>query len=181
MKDHYLNVPGWFNCPNLYLEAIQRYDDAHFVEVGSWKGRSASFMAENIKASGKSIRFDCVDTWLGTVNESHHMLDPDVVAGKLLEVFHKNLSPFVGYYNAVQAESLKAAQKYDDQSLDFVYIDASHLYADVKNDIEAWLPKVKKGGIISGDDYNSAEVARAVREMLPQHVKHNRYTWVCYL
>ena len=39
---------------------------AHFVEIGSYKGRSSSYMAVEIVNSGKSITFDCVDTWKGS-------------------------------------------------------------------------------------------------------------------
>ena len=42
---------------------------------------------------------------------------------------------------------------YENNSLDFVLIDASHKYIDVKEDIISWLPKVKKGGYLIGDDY----------------------------
>jgi hypothetical protein len=45
-----------------------------------------------------------------------------------------------------------------------VYIDAIHLYDYVKRDIALWLPKLREGGIISGDDYNMEEVRRAVDE-----------------
>ena len=40
----------------------------------------------------------------------------------------------------------EAAEKFEDESFDLVYIDASHWYKDVVKDIELWLPKVKKGG-----------------------------------
>jgi len=38
--------------------------------------------------------------------------------------------------------------------LDFVFIDANHMYEPVKEDIEAWYPLIRKDGIISGHDYN---------------------------
>ncbi len=60
--------------------------------------------------------------------------------------------------------SEEAAGSVPDGSLDMVYIDAIHLYEHVKHDIELWLPKLRKGGIISGDDYNIDEVRRAVDE-----------------
>lgn len=41
-----------------------------------------------------------------------------------------------------------------DEYLDLVYIDASHRYEDVINDIKTWLPKIKKGGYLSGHDYH---------------------------
>ena len=48
-------------------------DNSHFVEIGSWKGRSASYMAVEIFNSRKNIKFDCVDTWCGSVEH----LDPN--------------------------------------------------------------------------------------------------------
>ncbi len=38
-------------------------------------------------------------------------------------------------------------------NLDFVYIDGSHLYEDVKKDIELYYPKLKEGGLLAGDDF----------------------------
>jgi len=42
-----------------------------------------------------------------------------------------------------------------DESLDCVYIDCCHEYGCVKNDLKAWFPKVKKGGIVAGHDINN--------------------------
>jgi len=42
---------------------------------------------------------------------------------------------------------------FDDESLDFIYIDANHAYDYVKNDMEMWYPKLKKSGIFAGHDY----------------------------
>jgi len=49
--------------------------------------------------------------------------------------------------------SLEAVNKFANDFFDFVYIDANHEYKRVKEDIEAWYPKVKIGGIFSGHDY----------------------------
>jgi hypothetical protein len=49
--------------------------------------------------------------------------------------------------------STDAVEFFDDESLDFVYIDANHKYDFVKQDLELWYPKVRKGGVFSGHDY----------------------------
>lgn len=62
--------------------------------------------------------------------------------------------------------SLQVVKWIADGSLDFCFIDASHAYEDVKADILAWLPKIKKGGYLFCHDYGLFEgVTRAVDEI----------------
>lgn len=49
--------------------------------------------------------------------------------------------------------SLEAANKCEDNYFDFIYIDGNHKYEHCKNDLNAWWPKVKIGGILAGHDY----------------------------
>ena len=149
----------------------------HFVEVGTWKGCSAAFMAVEIINSEKNIKFDCVDTWLGSGNEGGHDQDEDVKSGKLYEKFIESMKPVEGHYNPVRLSSLDAAKLYEDASLDFVFIDAAHDYDNVKADILAWLPKVRPGGAIAGHDFNHAPdengvdygPGKAVRELFTDY------------
>ena len=55
----------------------------------------------------------------------------------------------------MKKSSVEAAPELEDGSLDFVFIDANHSYDAVKNDIIAWAPKVRSGGVLCGHDYNS--------------------------
>ena len=65
--------------------------------------------------------------------------------------------------------SIQASSRYEDRSLDFVFIDGSHLYEAVKADIQAWLPKVKFGGFIGGHDYgNSNEPLNGVQRVVDE-------------
>ena len=47
-------IPGWFDFAELYQGQVDRVNGAtaHFVEVGSWMGKSAVFMADAIRRSG---------------------------------------------------------------------------------------------------------------------------------
>lgn len=67
----------------------------------------------------------------------------------------------------MRMDSLRAARYVQRQSLDFVILDARHDYAAVRDDIEAWWPKVKKGGYLVGDDYTDhfPGVGKAVQEV----------------
>lgn len=62
--------------------------------------------------------------------------------------------------------SKDAAEIYGDSSVDGVYIDASHNFKDVLNDLQLWYPKVVSGGLISGHDWGYRGVAQAVIQFL---------------
>jgi len=49
--------------------------------------------------------------------------------------------------------SVAMAAEIADGSLDWVYIDGDHAYEAVVADIAAYVPKVRPGGVIAGDDY----------------------------
>lgn len=179
MDHFYETIEGWFNFSDVYQMAVDRYPSgAHFVEVGVWKGRSASFMAVEIINSNKNIRFDCVDNFMGS-NEEAHIIDPDIQNGKLRETFITNMKPVEGHYNIVEMNSVDAAKTYQDTSLDFVFLDASHEIEAVMNDIKAWYPKIKIGGTLAGDDYHWDTVSRAVNELLiNKTLMTNDYSWL---
>ena len=70
-----------------------------------------------------------------------------------------------------RSTSEAAAAALDDGSLDWVYIDGNHLYEFVRRDLDLYLPKVKRGGLLTGDDYGQAGwwedgVTRAVDELV---------------
>jgi predicted O-methyltransferase YrrM len=154
MEHFYQKVDSenWFGYEDLYSSMVNKFDtNSHFVEVGVWKGMSACFMAVEIINSGKDIKFDCVDTWdyVDTSNEiNQHQF------GELFNIFSKNIEPVKNNINIVKSLSWDGALNYEDNSLDFVFIDAGHDYESVKKDLNAWYPKVKNGGIIAGHDYH---------------------------
>ena len=72
--------------------------------------------------------------------------------------FKKNISLF-GCDNVVicRGDSIEVAKKWDQGPIDFLFIDASHDYESVLKDLRAWVPLVKPGGVICGDDWNREE------------------------
>ena len=72
----------------------------------------------------------------------------------------------------IKKMSYEAVIDFPDQSLDFNYIDASHLYKDVKQDLNDWLPKLKPHGLMCGHDYIESDtfgVIQAVDEFIEEH------------
>jgi cephalosporin hydroxylase len=174
--EHFYNTIGedWFTYQELYSNMVNYFpDNALFVEIGSWKGRSTSYMAVEIHNSEKNIKFDCVDTWNGSeehLDPNSYWFQPELVNDKnwLYRVFLENTKPVNHIINPIRTTSLEAAQYYEDRSIDFVFIDAAHDYENVKADLNAWYPKVKKGGFIGGHDYdlNWYGVVKGINEVL---------------
>lgn len=163
MKHFYQTVPGWAKFTRLYRRMVfNAQDGAHFVEVGSYLGRSAAFMAVEIINSQKHIIFDCVDAWADGGPDLQAQVA--VMQEPLKDQFLRNVAPVKHAINAIHKPSIEAAKDYEDGTLDFVMIDASHGYKDVVADIRAWLPKMKLGSVIAGDDFNWSGVKRAVHE-----------------
>ena len=160
----YQTITGWMDFEDYYAAIVAQATAGDiFVEVGTHKGRSLAFLAEQIIASGKQIEVIGVES------------DPDI-----FDVATENLRgvSFVRLWNCT---SLKAAQRFADDSLAFVFIDADHSYAAVRADIAAWLPNVRPGGILAGHDYSRhdwPECYRAVNDALGTRVQPvSRSSW----
>lgn len=164
MEHFHYKIPGWFTFPYLYSWMANNYKIGHFVEVGSYQGNSAAYMAVEIIKSGNQIKFDCIDIWNRDTMKGLHLKEPHKYPEDLVyTLFLKNIEPVKNYINPIRQDSSQAATLYPNKSLDFVFIDANHDYDSVLQDIQTWLPKIRPGGHIAGHDYASdVRVKKAV-------------------
>jgi predicted O-methyltransferase YrrM len=160
----YKSIQGWCSFTELYSEMVAKAEPgAIFVEIGCWKGKSAAFMAVEIINSGKAIKFFTVDHFKGSPN---HGDNPDVAAGRLEAIARANLKPVARGVEIISASSVEAAAQFEDGTVDFLFIDGTHDYDNVKADLLAWKPKLKPGAMVAGDDANWRGVKEAAREVI---------------
>lgn len=188
---HIEDLHGWMD--NAFSRIIQkkleqRDRDAPLlvVEVGSWKGRSCVTMAETIKGMGfTNFNIICIDTWLGAPEFWTWGLDDPTRGGSLNRVngypsvfltFTKNIKLW-GHHDVVAPFPLSSQQalevfKYYKLEPDLIYVDASHEYEAVKEDIKGWSSILKQNGVLMGDDYTEGwpGVLRAVNEFCTPEV-----------
>lgn len=115
---------------------------------GAEVGVESGAFSEVLLKKNPGLKLFCIDSWKfyeGYNNWSDERFEKDYKKAI------KRLKP----YNAVIIKkfSMDAVKDFDDNSLDFVYIDANHGFQYVVNDICEWTKKVKKGGIVAGHDY----------------------------
>lgn len=107
---------------------------------------------------------------LMAINPKHFILiDPFETGGELyasgLSSAYSNETQYWSVLNRFEKEiekgqvmvrrkySYEMASHYPDNYIDFVYLDGSHLYPDVKKDLEDWVIKLKYNGCMCGHDY----------------------------
>ena len=110
------------------------------AEIGVNKGEYGRILCE---AGLKMYGVDCWENYKGYKRIGTYKSHYDEAAAYL-----KGLD-----YTIIKKYSMDALSDFEDNSLDFVYIDSNHTLPYICMDIFGWERKVKRGGIISGHDY----------------------------
>ena len=138
------------------------------VELGVWRGE---FAEQNLQ-TWRGQMYVLVDVWAPSDcvngNRSHCVYGGNVSDGGVAErSFDKMVTGLRMQrggnkfknpdgslrWRMMQNTTLDAAREFADESLDWIYLDATHTYTEAKRDLDAWYPKVKLGGLVSGHDY----------------------------
>jgi len=180
MEHFYQNLKGWSTMEDQgellkeILKEINLKDKIKILELGVYQGRGTSLWNVELINVGVNYEYYAVDHFLGS---NEHSKEIDYYGITL-----NNLRPIIENVKIIKNDSLSESKNYDDEFFDIIYIDASHEYESVKKDILSWLPKVKIGGIICGDDYTPGwpGVIQAVNEIFENNVNKIGYQqwWV---
>lgn len=131
-------------------------DDPVIVEIGSYLGASTCFLATGARL--RDAKVYPVDTWTN-IGMSEGSRDT-------YEEFLSNIAPLKNWILPLRGSSTELARQFD-KGIDLLFVDGDHSYDGARADLEAWLPKVKDGGIVAFHDYSWAVgVRRAVRELV---------------
>lgn len=142
-------------CRNDLAIAAQRHFSrlGRAVEVGVYQG---NFSAYNIRYwQGE---YFAVDSWgyrPGPGDTDKNFGDKAINLANY-EIAAANLAPAGARAKQVRLQSLKAARTFANESFDWMYIDALHTYSGLLRDLQAWWPKLRPGGLLSGDDYGDS-------------------------
>ena len=117
------------------------------AEIGVYLGRGTAIFDEVFVSRGQNYKLIAVDHFEGSPEHKASNLVPSY------EAFKHNIAPISDRIKDHNCDSIAASKLFKQGEFDIVYIDAAHEYEPVLQDIKAWLPKVKKGGFICGDDY----------------------------
>lgn len=119
-----------------------------FVEIGTHSGVFSEYLLNNVTV--KPYRFICVDPYKA-YDEYEDSINNHNMENVLQEARNRT-SKYQDIVYFLRDESVGASRQFNNDSVDFIYIDGNHKYKYVMQDLEYWWPKLKKGGIIVGDD-----------------------------
>jgi len=135
------------NRIDLLKEIGLEFPNGKGAEIGTFKGEFAKEILQNWSGT-----LYMIDVWrplgeeyLDSSNHAAHSTSYSETMG--------NISGYEDRGVMIRATSEVAADMFDRESLDFVYIDANHAYDFIVQDIKLWYPKVKSGGYLCGHDY----------------------------
>lgn len=154
-------INNWFSAAQgEYIAALARRItplDMTCVEVGCWEGFSTHYIANAIYPQV----VHAVDTWRGNTDES--LNHPSVIEAKERDVyaqFTTNMQDLTNGNILPYRLDWRIAIGFIPKPLAFLHIDASHDYASVIAMLQSWYPYMTSGGIICGDDYQTASAQR---------------------
>lgn len=161
-------IGGWMYDDELLWLHEQAKDCSLVVEIGVWQGKSTTAIAMGLPSNGKLF---AIDSWRGSQEElssAHSIMQTTEGQRSVFLNAMSNLFEFISFgkvipicMNSVEAGQAIGALTYE---ADFVFIDGSHDYLNVKQDIATWLPMTHTNSLIAGHDFTWPGVEKAVRE-----------------
>ena len=167
--DHIPEVVGIYRSPGVFggipgqgmmaVELQWLYDRARemgsVLEVGSWKGRSTHALLSGCKGA-----VCAVDHWQGSPSE-RRTVHAEAATSDVYAEFMRNVGQFENLY-VLRMDSVSAADKVKDASVEMIFIDGDHSYEGCLADIRAWLPKATT--LLCGHDRGQEGVPQALKE-----------------
>lgn len=152
------------------------------AEIGIQRGRMTMKVLNRLSSIKK---YYAIDPWLWYpsykegVNERNQERWNQEVMDSYFKEFKQNIRPWKNKVEILRMFSNEAHKHIPDGSLDFCFIDGNHAYEFVKEDIQLYLPKVKKGGLLGGHDYGHVKggVEKAVNELFDDFFEGSNKTW----
>lgn len=130
------------------------------LEIGCAEGETTKHLLSNFP----SLKLYGIDPYQKYIDWNGYNLNEDHM-NRSFKLFEESIKKYKKRHILIQEYSDDVVSQFEDNSLDFIFIDGLHTYEQVLKDCRNYYSKVKSGGIFSGHDYRViSEVNRAVNE-----------------
>jgi len=161
------------------IELIEMYDCKIIAEIGVAQGRTMRTVLRNCK---NIEAYWAIDPWVISNEYYWNKFDQSHINSMYL-----NTAKYYPWFPALRIMKMKSVEaavifKKADYQFDLVFIDSCHEEDCIQEDIEAWYPLVKEGGIICGHDYGNKD-AEGIQIVVSHYFTGSDYevipnTWI---
>lgn len=151
---------------------IKKYNYTRGAELGVRRGDFTEYLCK----SNPNLHMIAVDLW-GT----HNVINENHEHERNFKLSMEKFEPYKDRITVIRKLTSEAAHDVTNNSLDFVFIDATHTEQALLQDIKDWLPKINKDGIISGHDYHvhwdNGNMKKCIDRVFPKKIVDE---WTCW-
>ena len=147
-------IDGWCSKTDgrLLYKLVLESDNKTIVELGTWKGKSAIYLAAALNKQNSGMLY-CVDRWIGDESKSYIQSTEGYSKDQLFNEFLFNVSSLASKIKPLRGDTIEINKLWPICSkIGLLHIDAGHKYEEVKRDFELWSTLVDINGIIVFDD-----------------------------
>lgn len=134
----------------LINQIVKKYNYTVGAELGVRRGEFSAFLMQE----NPNLHMSCIDLW----GDDPALNERDQPHESNYNTYRQNTASYkdrVTEYRMLLDEAAKSISEMSaPKSFDFIFIDATHTYNALKNDIEKWLPFIRSGGLLCGHDYH---------------------------
>jgi len=182
MKHYHQNIVGKFDQEKIYDYVINNTPGPSiFIEVGSWLGKSTSYLGVEIINSNKSIKLFTSENFEEDTKNDSKIFSKNKKIQRTFE--RRNNDVLIGSVcTTVIDDHVELCKPFHFEEIDFCFISSEYNSKEIENNIKLWWPKIKTGGIIAGDCYDKSEVSNNVSTYIGDHRLHTHNEsihWIC--
>lgn len=171
------HLPAYGMIP--YIKRLR--GDLLGVELGVLKGETSHEILDNCENVKKLYG---VDPYVAHFDGAANRTDEEM--SQYEAIMKKNLNKFADRFEHVKKSSHDCSDMFENESLDFIFIDSIQLIEHLSKELELWYPKLKKDGIFFGHDSMSESVVLALKNFrnnnkirIPiNHSKNQVWFWI---
>lgn len=147
------------------VELAEKLKPRIVIEVGVYSGG----LTQRLSAVSGIQEYYVVDDWQPEFAMEVHKMDRVTAEEHMNQIADDVLAwaKKVACVHVLRMPSLSAVQQFEDGYIDFWHQDGLHTFDGLTSDIRAWWPKIREGGILTGDNFEIPEVEAAVNSLLP--------------
>jgi hypothetical protein len=159
---------GWHGHIFFAYDLVRNVRPTKVVELGTHKGHSFFSFCQAVKDGCLDTELFAVDTWKGDKHAGFYDDSVWETVNRVKESFYDSLR-----ISLARKSFDRAAEEFEEKSIDILHIDGCHTYEAVKSDFERWVGKVKDNGVILLHDINERQddfgVFRLWDELIKQY------------